>query len=241
MADRVRSANDNPPPAPADTPWRLLVLTAWAAGAVDGLSYTGLGHVLTANMTGNTVLLGLALGQVEGLASLRSIIALVGFAVGACIAGLMVEPPQAPAELRRALRSAFTLEGIILLAVALLWLRAQGAPGAHAVYLLIALSAFAMGIQSAAMRRSGSSGIVTTYITGTITALCVGLVMRLRHAALPQPDAGPSSHRVRWHAAVVVTYGLGALATGAIQTHAPLWTAFPPALALALALFLRAI
>lgn len=42
----------------------LLVLT-WAAGCVDAISYLGLNRVFTAMMTGNTVLLGLALGQGE--------------------------------------------------------------------------------------------------------------------------------------------------------------------------------
>ena len=53
----------------------VLVLT-WAASGVDAISYLGLGHVFTANMTGNAVLLGLAVGQGQGLAALRSIIAL---------------------------------------------------------------------------------------------------------------------------------------------------------------------
>jgi uncharacterized membrane protein YoaK (UPF0700 family) len=241
MAERRRSANDNPAPMLADTPWLLLVLTASAAGAVDGLSYTGLGHVLTANMTGNTVLLGLALGQVEGLASLRSVTALVGFALGAAAAGLLVEAPRPAAKLARAIRTALMLEAVILLLVAALWIGAGGTPGETSVYGLIALSAFAMGVQSAALRRSGSSGIVTTYITGTMTALCVGLVMRLRHVALPAPSARAAPQPVRWHAAVVVTYGLGAVAAGALQSHAPLWTAVPPVACLALALFLRAI
>src|SRR5215470_8216887 len=45
--------------------WRdgvLLALT-FAAGCVDALSYLGLSHVFTANMTGNAVLLGLAIGR----------------------------------------------------------------------------------------------------------------------------------------------------------------------------------
>jgi len=43
----------------------LLLLLACVAGSVDAVSYVGLGHVFTANMTGNTVLLGLALGHAE--------------------------------------------------------------------------------------------------------------------------------------------------------------------------------
>lgn len=38
----------------------LLLLLACAAGAIDAISYLGLGRVFTANMTGNTVLLSLA-------------------------------------------------------------------------------------------------------------------------------------------------------------------------------------
>ena len=68
----------------------VLVLT-WAASGVDAISYLGLGHVFTANMTGNTVLLGLAIGQGQGLAALRSIIALVGFALGAALSAVMLE------------------------------------------------------------------------------------------------------------------------------------------------------
>ncbi len=38
----------------------MLLMLTWAAGSVDAISYLGLGHVFTAMMTGNTVLLGLA-------------------------------------------------------------------------------------------------------------------------------------------------------------------------------------
>src|ERR1700678_3817784 len=44
---------------------RLLVLAA-SAGSADGWSYFGLGHAFVANMTGNTVLLGIAVFQNHG-------------------------------------------------------------------------------------------------------------------------------------------------------------------------------
>ena len=40
----------------------LLVLTA-VSGTVDAVSYLGLGHVFTANMTGNVVLLAFAAAE----------------------------------------------------------------------------------------------------------------------------------------------------------------------------------
>ena len=44
---------------------RLLILAA-SAGSADGWSYFGFGHAFVANMTGNTVLLGLAVFQNHG-------------------------------------------------------------------------------------------------------------------------------------------------------------------------------
>ena len=46
---------------------------------IDGISYLGLERVFTANMTGNAVLLGLAIGQAQELQVVRSVVALMGF------------------------------------------------------------------------------------------------------------------------------------------------------------------
>jgi len=50
-------------PQGADVPirWSLLGLTA-VTGIVDAVSFLGLGHIFTANMTGNIVFLGFAIG-----------------------------------------------------------------------------------------------------------------------------------------------------------------------------------
>lgn len=47
----------------------LLLALAFAAGYIDALSYLGLGRVFTANMTGSTVLLGIAIAQFDGEAA----------------------------------------------------------------------------------------------------------------------------------------------------------------------------
>ena len=49
---------------PADARWLewSLPALAWVGGSLDAVSYLALGHVFTANMTGNTVLLAMALG-----------------------------------------------------------------------------------------------------------------------------------------------------------------------------------
>jgi uncharacterized membrane protein YoaK (UPF0700 family) len=62
----------------------LLLLSAIAA-SIDAIGYLKLGHVLTANMTGNTVLIGVSLGQLQLVQAIRGFIALTGFVIGVCI------------------------------------------------------------------------------------------------------------------------------------------------------------
>ena len=62
---------------------RWLLALALAGGFVDVASYLGLGHVFTANMTGNTVLLGVALARGSGSDAIHSAAALGGFCLGA--------------------------------------------------------------------------------------------------------------------------------------------------------------
>ncbi len=85
------SARERPLRFPTGGRDAMVLLLTWAAGSVGAISYLGLGHVFTANMTGNTVLLGLAVGQGQGFAALRSVVALGGFALGAAIGAIVVE------------------------------------------------------------------------------------------------------------------------------------------------------
>jgi len=64
----------------------LLGLTA-VTGVVDAASYLALGHVFTANMTGNVVFLGFALAGAPGLSVPRCSTALGGFFIGALLGG----------------------------------------------------------------------------------------------------------------------------------------------------------
>src|SRR5260370_42460335 len=54
---------------------------------VDAVSFLALGHVFTANMTGNIVFLGFAIGGAAGLSVSGSLMALICFAVGALLGG----------------------------------------------------------------------------------------------------------------------------------------------------------
>ncbi len=56
-----------------------LLLLCLTAGIVDVIGYLSLGHIFTANMTGNIVLFGLAIGNSWHLAVLKSLTSLIGF------------------------------------------------------------------------------------------------------------------------------------------------------------------
>src|SRR6266700_1220799 len=70
------------------SPLILLSMTA-VTGMVDAVSVLALGHVFTANMTGNVVFLGFAIGGAAGFSVSRSLMALICFAVGALLGGRM--------------------------------------------------------------------------------------------------------------------------------------------------------
>ena len=214
----------------------LLVLT-FAAGSIDAISYLELGHVFTANMTGNIVLLGLALAQGEVLAALRSIVTLIGFAIGVFVGAIIVERESEPAEWPAAVTAALAFETVILAIFAANFTLLDNIYGGM-IYLLIILSALAMGIQSAAVRRLGVPGIATTYITGTLTSLMVDLLGWLRSIAAQLPVSKPAERsdveRIPWEqrvvllGGVVTLYCLGALIGGVLQVYsAPLAPLFP--------------
>src|SRR6266566_2774584 len=155
---------------PVPLPVLLLVLTV-TTGLIDAVSVLGLGRVFTANMTGNIVFLGFALAGQPGFSRLRSLAALVAFLVGAVIGGRLgarLEGAQ-----RRWLFTVAVVESSLLFAAALAARGYDGetlAPVAR-LYALIALTAFAMGVRNATVRRLAVPDLTTTVLTLTLTGL----------------------------------------------------------------------
>ncbi len=176
------------------------------AGCTDAISYLGLGRVFTANMTGNTVLLGLAVAQRDAGAAARSAAALGGFVLGAVVVGLT------PEQRRLSVTGGLVAE-LGLLAALLAWWSATGStPRGATQDGLIALAGTAMGVQSAAVARLAVPGVATTYITGTWTGISAGVADWLRRPAR-DPSAEDRPHR-GLQVVVVVVYLGGAIAGG---------------------------
>lgn len=66
---------------------RLMLALTFTTGIVDAIGYLGLDRVFTANMTGNVVILGMALTGADDLPVAGPLIALGGFVLGAVLAG----------------------------------------------------------------------------------------------------------------------------------------------------------
>jgi len=163
------SASHEQPARPELVP-DILLLT-WTSGVLDALSYLRAG-VFTANMTGNTVVLGLAIvgpgrSHVAGAA-----LAILAFGVGALIAALALLRREHP-DARSELKTGAILELPFAVAFSALWALYPGSGPRWLVPALIASGACALGIQSVAGRRLKIAGVVTTFIGGTITTAIV--------------------------------------------------------------------
>lgn len=215
----------------------LLLLLAATSGYVDAVSYLGLGHVFTSNMTGNTVLLGLALGQRHGLAASRSAVSLAGFIVGVALGSALIGENEKRVVWPGRVAFVCAIESAALLAFAIVGILADIARHGWVEYVLIALSAITMGLQSAAVRTLGVSGVTTTYITGTWTSMVSGLAARLRALRAGQRRPGWATWLrggVGLQAAVVSVYGLAALAAGIAEIAWRLAAILLPAVAVAI-------
>src|SRR3954469_17785458 len=99
--------------------WLMLVLT-FTTGAIDAVGYLGLDRVFTGNMTGNVVILGMALVGGSGLPVLGPLLALVGFMAGAALGGRVLKPAGPGWTHRTTLL--FSVVTVLMLAVAALLL-----------------------------------------------------------------------------------------------------------------------
>ncbi len=199
---------------------RLLMLAA-SAGSADGWSYFGFGHAFVANMTGNTVLLGLAVFQPHG-DWLHPVISLSSYAAGTMIGSRLTQKVQPGAIWSKAISWTLLLEALLLLAAETGWIGIHlNISHAPSLELLLSIVALAIGMQSSAMVQLKIPGIVTTYITGTWTTMLSGLV-RLTRQEQPPGQEVEFEKRLAMQAAVLSAYFLAAVLTGWLFQHLPL-------------------
>jgi uncharacterized membrane protein YoaK (UPF0700 family) len=165
-------ASSSPPAPDPGLPAMLLVLTA-VTGVVDAVSFLALGHVFTANMTGNIAFLGFATAGVPGVSAARSIVALAAFFAGALAGGRMAAVMSGAEKRKSWIGRAFLFEAVLLAAAGACGFGTAAAIEGQviALYAIIVLTAAAMGLRSATVRKLGISDLTTTVLTLTIAGL----------------------------------------------------------------------
>jgi uncharacterized membrane protein YoaK (UPF0700 family) len=190
----------------------LVVLLTAAAGATNVLSLTGLGGVPASIMTANLVLAGLSITHHEGALGWHAAAALAGFVVAVFLTSRLIRAHDKDADdakrsvWPRPVTVAIAAEAFPLIGVAVAWGLTAGRPAGATQLTLCAAAAFAMGMQSAAVRALGVAGLSSTFFTGTLTET-------VRDLTGPGP--------LRWSPASsgLVALVAGAAAQGAVLTY----------------------
>jgi len=160
----------------------IAVLLTFASGASDVTSFTRLGNVFTSVMTGNITVFGLSLARGSASLAMHTALAVAGYATGVA-AGTLIsryraarapdKPAAEPAGENWPAHMTLTLaaELTLLTGVLIGWEVTGSRPAGPAQYVILAIAACAMGIQSAAVVQLGLGNVSTTYLTGTLTGL----------------------------------------------------------------------
>jgi uncharacterized membrane protein YoaK (UPF0700 family) len=184
-----------------------LLLLTFMTGLVDAASVLGLGHVFTANMTGNVVFLGFALGGAHDVSIVASLIALASFLAGAACGGRI-----ARADDQGALRIALALELVLLLVAAGVAVYGDDRAALTRDAILVLLAA-PMGLQNAAVRRLAVPDMTTTVLTLTLTGI-----------AADSSLAGGTNPRLARRVGAVVSMLVGAVIGALLMRRGLAWT-----------------
>ena len=151
---------------------RFLLVLTFVTGIVDAVSVLGLGRVFTANMTGNVVFLAFAAAGVSEFSIARSLTALAAFLAGAVLGGRLGSRMAEPGRLRW-LRTAAACEAALLVVAGLasIGFNLASAPLTLHLHALIVLTAVAMGLRNATVRRLAVPDLTTTVLTLTLTGI----------------------------------------------------------------------
>lgn len=206
----------------------LIVVLAFTSGFIDAISFLGLA-VFASVMTGNTVLLGLAIGTGNVPLGLGALFALVGY-IGGVILGVRIVG-QFTIQQKiwpNTVTKAFVIEALVLLMLAIGGLFSGSKPSDLVLYTFVVFASVAMGVQSAAVNALGISGISTTYITGTWTSLISSLARPNRQRTSKSKGTSTEILTTRLQAMVVVAYIVAAVTGGISEINWSLKAAIIP-------------
>lgn len=167
----------------------VLVLTTFAVGAVDVISFVKLGGVFASAMTGNIAFLALYTAAGSLVSAIGSLLALGGFITGVAAGTVLTRERTA----RNAITILSSTETLLLLAAALLWLAQPHRHGRPFMDLVILILSSSMGLQSIMGKKINLSSIPTVVFTSTLTNIVMAVVDAL---ATRQALSGDSRRQI---------------------------------------------
>ena len=147
---------------PARDTLRATILTI-IAGIADAVGYITMGGVFAANMTGNTVLAGIAAAQRNYTDAWHHLAPLLAFFAGAMLSRLLLRLSHKPT-------AGLLVEAALLAVVGFLALDREVA---------VMIVALAMGVQASAITHFGGSAVSTVVVTSTLARTADALLDRL--------------------------------------------------------------
>lgn len=154
--------------ASADALYLLVVLT-FVTGLVDAVGFLALDRVFVGNMTGNIVILGMAVAGADDLPVLGPAIALGTFTLGAFVAGFLLRSRRK--EWGGAVTSLLGVGAAILVGLGGAFLVPAWAGTAALELVASSLTAAVMGGQAAVARSLAVADMTTVVVTSTLTSL----------------------------------------------------------------------
>ncbi len=224
----------------------LLFLLAMCAGASDGWSFLGFGEVFVANMTGSVVLMGISMfrhhsnvfhaGALLSGQFVHPALALLAYALGVAVASYVTGREARQYQKAVWARSVtLVILAETLLAAGAEWAWHADRSGAHVPLMaLMAVMALCMGLQSGAMLQLQVPGVVTTYISGTLTLFVRGITrLATREETSDVAPKAEYEERLEVQAITLGVYLLSAVLTGWLFMEAPRWAGMLPVACLA--------
>jgi uncharacterized membrane protein YoaK (UPF0700 family) len=143
------------------------------AGIADAVGYITMGGVFAANMTGNTVLAGIAAAQRNYTDAWHHLAPLLAFFAGAMLSRLLLRLSHKPT-------AGLLVEAALLTVVGFLPIDRE---------LAVMIVAVAMGVQASAITHFGGRAVSTVVVTSTLARTADALLDRLWAGEKKQPPA----------------------------------------------------
>jgi uncharacterized membrane protein YoaK (UPF0700 family) len=199
---------------------QAIILTL-VAGIADAVGYITMGAVFAANMTGNTVLAGIAVAQGHWPDAWRHLAPLVAFFIGAMVSRLLLRLSHTPT-------AALLVEAALLAAVGFLPVEPEAA---------VMIVAAAMGVQASAITHFAGSAVSTVVVTSTL-ARAADAVLDWLWPSEDRVPLGATNRRLL--AFTWIGYLVGAVIGALLVPVLPYPLLVPAALLLLMVLFIRA-